>query len=58
MAEDDIDDWEYHVEITKIFSKEGELLGVKSSVVPGEFEPSEATKKYWKWLDNRRQQEK
>ena len=47
------DDWEYHVEITKTFSKEGELVRCVSVVIPGKFEPDEATKKYWAWLDAR-----
>ena len=44
----------YHVEIIKTYSKDGELVRCVSSVIPGEFEPDEMTKKYWAWLDARR----
>lgn len=54
MLADDLDDWVYHVEITKTFSKDGELLRCVSAVIPGEFQPDEATKKYWEWLEARR----
>jgi hypothetical protein len=48
------DDWVYHVEIIKTYSKDGELVRCVSSVIPGEFEPDETTLKYWAWLDARR----
>ena len=51
FANIDDDNWIYHVEIIKTYSKDGELLRCISSVIPGEFEPDEATKKYWSWLD-------
>ena len=54
MRDDDLDDWVYHVEITKTFSRDGELLRCVSAVIPGEFQPDEATKKYWDWLEARR----
>jgi hypothetical protein len=54
MPDDIDDDWVYHVEITKTYSKDGELLRCVSSVIPGEFEPDEMTKRYWAWLDARR----
>jgi len=50
----DLEEDEYHVEITKTYSKEGELLRCVNAIIPGEFEPGEATKKYWAWLDERR----
>lgn len=45
---------EYHFIITEVFDSNGELIASSSSYVPGEFEPSAMTKKYWEWLDSHR----
>lgn len=47
---------EFHMVITKVYDSDGECIAISNATVPGEYEPDEATKKYWKWLDERREQ--
>jgi len=47
---------EFHTIVSKVYDSNGECIAITSSTVSGEFEPSEATKKYWDWLDGRRYQ--
>lgn len=53
MCDDEVKG-EFHFIVTKIYDSEGECIGISNSIVPGEYEPSEETKKYWEWLDKRR----
>lgn len=46
---------EYHVIETKVYDSEGELIAAMTSYVPWEFRPSQATLRYWDWLDERRE---
>lgn len=46
---------ELHFIVTKVYDSEGECIAISNSVVPGEYEPDEMTKKYWEWLDKRRE---
>ena len=46
---------EFHFIITKVYDSDGECVAISNACVPGEYEPDEATKKYWKWLDDRKQ---
>jgi len=45
---------EFHCIITKVYDSDGECIAISNAIVPGEYEPDEATLKYWKWLDERR----
>lgn len=45
---------EFHTIITKVYDSDGECIAISNRLVPGEYEPDEDTKKYWKWLDERR----
>lgn len=47
-------DGEFHYIVTTIYDSEGKCIGVSNIMVPGEYEPSEETQKYWAWLDKRR----
>jgi len=48
---------EFHTIITKVYNSDGECIAVSSATVPGEYEPDEATKKHWAWLEERRNNE-
>lgn len=58
--ESDVSDYEdtvgrgCHYIVTKTYDGNGECVAVSQSFVPGPYEPDEMTKKYWKWLDERR----
>ncbi len=43
---------EFHTVITKVYDRE--CIAMSNATVPGEYKPGEATRKYWKWLDERR----
>ena len=45
---------EHHIIIKKVYNSDGECIAISNAIVPGEFEPDEETKKYWAWLDSRR----
>ncbi len=47
---------EFHIIITKVYDSDGECIAISNATVPGKYEPDEATKKYWAWLDERRKQ--
>ena len=46
---------EFHSIVQKIYDSDGECIGIVNSIIPGKYEPDEMTKKYWEWLDKRRE---
>jgi len=44
----------HHYIETKIYDEDGDLIKVSSSIVPGDYEYTEAEEKYLDWLDENR----